>query len=1031
MSSCRVRARRLLAAGAVVCLAHAAAGTALAQDGRFLAREDIILYGLGLRVEPATQTVPKDIATIVSTFLQAPQQPQGLPPFAPDAVVKATLRGPGLPNALELAVQPNSPFNIPPLTVAGVYTLENIRLESQGAVLLRATPESAKITVIDKLLVTEITARPLTAAEIREKGIVFDSSNFQAYNFTAAFALKDGGNTVKINVPVLLPSLQSTSDAEASRATIDSVVPPPAAIKSLTTVVPDTLKLATQVPNLTVLGFTLKAPELKGQTLMVPPIPGVIVIPGDIGFLNQYFSVMLMVGNAAPAGSNLSVANLTADIILPSGNDRVAGSADDPLRMAMTAKGESPRTQPIVQAGEDGALGTADDILVLEPGQSGNAEFLVEGRREGSHTVEMSISGTLLGLPVGPVAVTGRAIGAVLVRNPTFTLTFTHPELVVAGEAYTLDVTVTNTSSSPANFVSVNLFGPNVSGATVVGEPTREIETIPPGDSASVTFDLVSRLTGKVWAATLDSDENVSGRFQLKTAVTNDGIPLSPDSLVLPREANALPKNLRDAALGLLGKAWAVATAPAGALPKDVARFSKQVVIDRAIEVAEAGLRVSLHEPLPVSAAQLLMDFAGSNVGRLADLYPAADQDFHLGNFTGFDALRRTSVRGDVFAGAVAGLLAPGLQADGAAAFHRGLGEQWNYRPGFVSVLLAGQGGPAAFDITLIDAQGRAVGGTGPDGKFIKQMPFSEVLAFNDGSGQRLATLLLITAPEPGTYRLRLSRIAGTAPDAPATLSILTPAAGAAGDLRQTVFNGITASNAPVYTPADGDPVTFTIDLAGSDVAPAPAPVAGTASIIADALPSVVSVVQQAQADTVSCDPASPGYPMGRIVAVLFSEDVSAASVQDRLSADRITAFEPEANRAVGVALQPGRRIAFVALREPFGPYVPRTMTVAGVEDLRGHGMAAWTGPMEATIGDRGAVVSGRIIQGDGTPVAGAEVRLFAILPCGAGGDANRVGISSKLADEQGRYSWDFVNSDLRAAITAIEPGTEDFRSVP
>ena len=79
----------------------------------------------------------------------------------------------------------------------------------------------------------------------------------------------------------------------------------------------------------------------------------------------------------------------------------------------------------------------------------------------------------------------------------------------------------------------------------------------------------MSRVSGKVTAATLDSDENVAGRFQLKTAVGADGVPLSPDSLVLPKEASSLPKSLRDAALGLLGKAWAVATAPAGALPKD------------------------------------------------------------------------------------------------------------------------------------------------------------------------------------------------------------------------------------------------------------------------------------------------------------------------------------------------------------------------------------------------------------------------------------------------------------------------------
>ncbi len=58
------------------------------------------------------------------------------------------------------------------------------------------------------------------------------------------------------------------------------------------------------------------------------------------------------------------------------------------------------------------------------------------------------MAGTLEGLPVGPVPIRGRAAGAVLVRNPTFTLTFTHPDVVNAGEPYTLDVTVTNTSDA-------------------------------------------------------------------------------------------------------------------------------------------------------------------------------------------------------------------------------------------------------------------------------------------------------------------------------------------------------------------------------------------------------------------------------------------------------------------------------------------------------------------------------------------------------------------------------------------------------
>ena len=91
-----MRAGRICALLAVLLTGMASAAGAQQAQSRFLASEDILLYGIGLRVEPAQQTVPKDIATIVSTFLQAPTDPGlNLPPFAPDAVVRATLRGPG------------------------------------------------------------------------------------------------------------------------------------------------------------------------------------------------------------------------------------------------------------------------------------------------------------------------------------------------------------------------------------------------------------------------------------------------------------------------------------------------------------------------------------------------------------------------------------------------------------------------------------------------------------------------------------------------------------------------------------------------------------------------------------------------------------------------------------------------------------------------------------------------------------------------------------------------------------------------
>ncbi len=1010
------------------------AARAGAQD-RFLGKQDILIYGYGLRAEPERQVVPKDIATIVSTFLQAPGAPQGdVPAFAPDAVLKATLRGPAVGNGLELTTRPNTPFTIPPLGVAGVHTLENIRLESGGDVLMWGVPESVTIEVIEKLLVTQVTARALSAQEIREKGIVFDKSNFQAYNFTAAFAIQD--TPVRVNFPVVLPSLQGAQDVGVSTAGLGGIEVPK--LPELRTIIPDTLKLQTQIPNLQVVGFTLQAPELQGKNFYVPPIPGVVVIPGDIGFLNQFFSVMLMVGNVAPEGSNLVVRELTGEILLPGGNDTVVGSDDDPLRMAQTTGGEAQRISVVVQAGADGRLGTADDVTTLGPGESGSAEYLVEGRREGSHVIEFNIRGTLLGLPVGPVPVTGRAAGAVAVRNPNFTLTFTHPDVVSAGEAYTLDVTVSNNSSSPANFVSVNLYGQYVSGAAVVGEPSRQIESIPPGDSATVTFDLLARVTGRVTAATLDSDENVQGRFSLKSAVGELGVPVSPDSLVLPTQARSLPGDLRNAALGLLGKAWAVATAPAAALPADVKRFSKQIVYDRAIEVAEAGFRVSLGDTLTASVAQLHMDFIGSNFGRLPQQNPdPADLAFAENDFDGFDRLRRSSVRGDAWSAAVARILVADLTAQGVSAFHRSFADQTAYRPAHLSVLVGGSPGPLPYTVSLVDAQGRRVGRQDQTGKVLKQIPYGDLLTMTDDAGATTAQMIVLAAPEPGEFRLQFDAVPGAALEAPFDVSLVVPTAD--GLARQIVYRALTAGASPSTPFSPADPYRVSLDLPVPAAPPAGVAAPASDTPIAPRPPRLISAVQQASADIISCTiDLSFGdeyvgtedfkFEAGRVIAVLFDQQVTAASVQDRLAASSITNYLVEGNAVVGVALQPGGRIAFLALRDPVGPFVPRVVTVSGVEGVRGGPMPAATVPILATVTDAGALVRGQVRNADGTPVPFANVRLL-VNPCGPT-RANLRGISSKTADAEGRFSWDFAVRGFANRVLAVDTSTDDSRGV-
>ncbi|MBS1818371.1 MAG: carboxypeptidase regulatory-like domain-containing protein [Acidobacteria bacterium] len=1000
---------------------------AASAQGRVLGREEILLYGIGLKVDPATQTVPKNFATIVSTYLQAPTLPPETPAFAPDAEVRATLRGPSFPAPIELVAKPNSPFNIPVLTVPGTHTLENIRLVSNGDVLLYGSPETARIDVIEKLLVTTVTTRALTADEIREKGIVYDRSNFQAYNFTAAFAV-DNSSNINISFPVLLPTIPQVGDVNPNAADLKTIDAPQ--LQSLKTLVPDTLQIQARIPNLSVVGFTLTLDQKTGsQDFYVPPIPGVIVIPGDIGFLNQYFSVMLMVANVAPTGSNLVVSELTASIVLPPGKDNVVGSDDDPLAMATRASGAFPRVVAVTQPGPDGKLGTGDDVTTLGPGETGNAEYLVEGRREGTHVVEMELSGTLNGLPVGPVPIRGRAAGAVLVRNPTFTLTFTHPEIVNAGEPYTLDVTVTNTSESPANVVSLNLFPANITGARLDDDSSKGVDSIAPGDSKTVSFRLISNRTGKVTAATLDSDEQVQGRFVLKSAVGELGVPLSPDSFILPVEANALSASVRSTAVDLMARAWAVATAPPAAVPKDLTRFSKQIVLDRGAETAEAGLRVSLGESNASASASLLFDFLGSEYPLLASKVPAGDTSGLLAllqrDLQGFDLVRRRSVRGDLFASAVAGELLPAVQG-GPSAFHSSFAQQMTSRPGHVSVLISGtSGAPLGYDAVIVDASGRRLGGL-ESGKVVKEIPFGDALPFTDAAGTPVATLLVIAVPNPGTYTLQVLPRSGIDPASPFDLSVVLP--DASGKLQFTSLTGVLPTEGFALTNGAGDPgfqYTLKRDATGGAVR------AATLSAVADPPPSIVAVRQLASADMVGC-PLEPEktYSAGRVVAVLFSEAVTAASVQDKAAAEAISAFTAQNNRVVGVALQPGSRIAYVALRSPVGPFEARTMTIEGVQDLNGNTLATQTLPIQTTVGTSAGLVYGRVIRSDGLPAAFATVRMFYEFNCMDG--ASAVGVAEQRADASGNYQFDYVlrAPAMNVKLVALDEESGDARPV-
>ena len=114
------------------------------------------------------------------------------------------------------------------------------------------------------------------------------------------------------------------------------------------------------------------------------------------------------------------------------------------------------------------------------------------------------IDATLEGLAgQPPIQLSGRARGSVVVRDPSFGLTFHHPEVVRRDEDYELRVTVANTSTVRANQVTLALDAASLTGAVALdvppgADPVAELGDILPGDASDARFRLRATRTGRV-----------------------------------------------------------------------------------------------------------------------------------------------------------------------------------------------------------------------------------------------------------------------------------------------------------------------------------------------------------------------------------------------------------------------------------------------------------------------------------------------------------------------------------------------------
>ena len=979
-----------------LCLGLVIAGTASAQfKPRKLGELELVLSGLSATVDPVKVTVPKNTASGVRisirggagevTIAEAERLLGG--PFT----IEGDLAGPGLiaPVRLPQADAPNTGdpllVHIPPLPQSGNYTLANLRITRLGGTVLDITPNRVDVEVIEQVLITSVTTRPLTLEEIKAKGIILDDDSYLGFEFTLGIALDS--KAVEFTFPVVFDH----RGVAVPQPLLPGAEPERAQMPPLTTIIPMLLKPEGDGEAPTV--------RLPNGTTEEVRIPSVLVIPGNVGYLKQFFSAKLFVANGAPGTSNLVVQDVTGTIKLPPGADRVLNTADDPLMLPDTTRGPQPKIMPVVAAGADGQLGTSDDVVIFRPGEQGEAEFLLRGEKEGFHQIDFDIAATLQGLVTGPVTVTGSGSGGVLVRNPYFDMTFTAPAIVRQGEPFKMYVTVNNISQALANDVQVTLDGARMSGARLVGDTTKSIDTLQPRDSRMLEFDFVAERTGQVVATylNLETEDGSTGRLKFTLAIGERGVPLSPDTLVLPVAVDYLPQSVVAAAMRVLGQAWSIANAPSGTLPKDVIRTSRGIVTQKALALAEAGLRVSLGQPDADAIRDLLFDFYGANENTAVD--------------GGFDQLLRTTNAGSDLARAIGNALkTPSDLAGGAAAYERTVSRVAASGSNFVAFAFGNASG-APVTATLTDNSGHESIAGSTSNTFVNGTVTSAV-AIPFGTSATASRLVLIPAPADNPYTLILSGTGSGTID----LSVTMPASG--GFRRGTAQVGVNVGGR--YRVVADSSLTLDIDGDGDGLFESQQTMA-TEMLFAEG-PQLIS------AHVIGPETVSGAPPFGFQTVLLFDRIVSTTT------SSNVVNYTIANNRVVSAKKQLSGRLVFASLEQPEGPYVATQMSVSGIGDLRNALGPAATVTLGSRLEDIGAVVSGRILSADGTPIPDANVtyaqnpEILCIPPLG-----DYKGLTNVRTNNDGRYELRYVRQDqcgMAFLVATKDPGTGALRQV-
>ena len=407
------------------------------------------------------------------------------------------------------------------------------------------------------------------------------------------------------------------------------------------------------------------------------------------------------------------------------------------------------------------------------------------------------------------------------------------------------------------------------------------------------------------------------------------------------------------------------------------------------LALAEAGLRVDLGQPPADAVRDLALDFYGGEA--LA---------------TGFDQLLRETEAGRNLAYALgAALEAAAGAAGGPAGYERRVSEVAAAGPAFAALSVRGTGGPVG--AVLSDAAGRRTvlgRSTADDELALSEIPGAAFLPL--GAPASAPSFGLLTAPTQAPYFLTVT--------GPAEVSATFPR----GD--GTYRRGTITTQHPARIVMDSGALSAVEDVDGDGTYETPRSLVG--ETLASQGPRLLS------ATILGPETLRGASVYGTNLALLFDRMV------DEESAAEKSRYQIPNNVPMSAKRQLSGRLVFLGLAQPEGNYVPTTVSVAGLPDTRGVVGPAGTVPLTSRLTAPGAVVSGHVVNADGTPFTGGLVYYSQYSTEHRGcTDVILKVVSAVRPDSSGRYEFRYVPRDpcgLPFEMAVYDPVNGGKRSV-